>query len=540
MFQALSNLKSFVSATVNTLFGLAPESKPVSAAKPANGNGNHMVAKPVVEAPKAETMPPAPVDNDEDDGEGLVNASPIEGLAAVIAQATAMQASAAPATVEVAPVAAEAPKAEAVVVAKPVSKPPQKAVDTRPRCKLVVCDEPFTPPPGYTEGYCAKCDPEGHAFAKGHAASRRFNVCIEADCHRPDKKFEPPAQFPGAVRCPECHQEMVARRKANTAAMIADRMSEARQASQARSSSMQQSLSKKQADEAKLREERRKAQREAAFAAEQLRLKLEGRPTCKEASCQKYYVPFYEGAEYCRDCARAYKARQEQQQAAQRAKAQAEATEHAKAVAELAARGVITDAVRKQLFDERVKLFVAGKEMPEGTTFTRSGTQITFVVMLACEKKVSITGHCDLTKSELADAEARKAELEAAKRKADAERAEKERKAKADAAQRKELATQYLAGTLPEGVTAEQTMEAGSGKKAEAKPKIKFIFSDGSEPIIMDPPTKEDPKKKGKDADKKGGKNKGKKLGSPPNTALARSLTTADTPARVSQGIITR
>lgn len=547
MFNALSAIKSAAANVAARLFDLKVEKAPAPAPKPANGNGHHVVAviKPVValvvEAPKAE-----PEDDEDEFEQGQC---PALGLEQVVAQAAAQAQLPAATVVEEAlkaeavndvgdplvvsrnadldilaaamadsgferpapasavvvleepPPPAETPKVE-VEEAKPVvvAKKPALPVDARPECKLVTCGEKFSPPNGYTRGYCRACDPDGWAFQESRKAStptvtKTTRVCGKVDCQR---DFVPPAQYPFARHCPSCHAKDVAERKALSAKrQEADRLAE-------------EARRVNGVTEAQNKEQSKEQGRTKAEEAKQLRLQAQGCPNCP--TCKKYFEPLYVGARYCQPCANEYKRSQET------AMAKAEADRKAKIAADkaLAEQGFLTEAERARRFEALKSLFVAGKEMPEGVTLVRSGTQIVFTQDTkvlkddGTPKKLSFNGHCPLTARELADAEARKAEAEATKRAEEAKRAEAERIKKALEAKKKDLAERYLSGTLPEGTTAESIMEAGEGKKAEARPKVRFIFADGTAPLVIDPPVKETKKDKSKDDGSKG-KKKGKK-----------------------------
>ena len=529
MFQALSSSLKSAAALAARLFDLTVEKAPAQAPKP-NGNGHHAVAVKFV-----------PVKTDVDENEEFEQGQcPALGLDQVVAQAAAQgqlvetkadQAAVdllapvpgntdldvlvaamansgfeAPALVPTAPAveietsAAEAHKAEAEVVEAPAPKPveakpvvakkPAQPVDTRPTCKLQTCGERFTPPKGYTEGYCRKCHPDGWAFAEGRKAEAptpSIRVCSKADCL---KEFTPPARYPFAAHCPDCHAKDVAARKAL----------EAKRAEEDKKLAEQRRLHG--ATEAQNKEEARLK----AEAAKQARLQAEGCPSCK--TCHRFFEPVYAGAPYCQPCAREYKRKQDE------AYAKAQADHKAKLAADkaLAERGVLTESERARRFEELKTLFVAGKDMPEGTSYTRTGTQLVFVQETkekhpdGSPKKLSVSGHCPLTPCELADAEEARVKAEAAKRKLEAERAEAERTRKALEAKKKELGEKYLEGTLPEEVTALVVTEQ-TGKKGETKTLLRISFADGSPSIDMPVPVKETKDKSKKDVGKKGKKN---------------------------------
>ncbi|MCC7357271.1 hypothetical protein IT408_02075 [Candidatus Uhrbacteria bacterium] len=371
------------------------------------------------------------------------------------------------------------------------TKKPALPVDMRPECKLVTCGERFTPPEGYIDGYCRKCHPDGWAFAEDRKTKVQVpsvRICSRTDCL---KAFIPPKQYPFAANCPTCHAKDVAERKA----LWAKRTEEDRRLAEERRANGV--IKARDKEEARLKTE----------AAKQARLQAVGCPSCK--TCHRFFEPVYAGALYCQPCAREYKRKQVEDYA----KAQADQKARADADKALAERGILTQSERARRFEELKSLFVAGKDMPEGTTLTRNGTQLVFVQLTkdthpdGSPKKLSLSGHCSLTSTECAEAEALKAKAEVAKRKLETERAEAERARKVLEAKKKELGERYLEGTLPAEVTALVITEQ-TGKKGETKSLLRISFADGSPSIDMPVPVKETKKAKSKkDEGAKKGKN---------------------------------
>lgn len=537
MFQAFSQIKT----SVLGFFGLTATPK----VEKVNGNGHHVNGTKGHQAPVPVTSPVA----ESDDADFQVQ-SPALGLDAVVAQAAAAQpavdpaddamsvdplfvgghnealevlASAmassgfeAPAAATAAPTADIVPpevqqaadvlkeRVEGAIAQMQPTKPTPK-VDNRPRCKVLVCEEPFEAPLGYTGGCCKACDPDGwkavEARKANNAASpaaivvpaivpgmtktakkKAKQAAKEATAQAAALAALPKPALPARV-CTDCRNDFVPAEERFTTCpgCHQQRINRAKQRQQNISASISERLAASGKEAAEI-----KARLAAAHAAEQQRMEAEGFPQCK-GTCKEFFEPAYAGAEFCRKCWKQHLRMQDENKQA----AEAE----------------------KKRFTDLADLFRDGKDMPKGVTYTRSGTQLTFVIVTGNKSdgtpiKASINGHLELTPREVAEAEARKAEAEAAKRKADAERAEAERVAKALAEFKKKLGQQYLDGSLPEGVTAEIVTLPGEGKKAEAKTKVRFTFADGTKPLEIDPPTKEEPKKKGKGEDKKKGKKK--------------------------------
>jgi hypothetical protein len=162
--------------------------------------------------------------------------------------------------------------------------------------------------------YCLTCAP-----TKAPAMQQPSTKIEERVCKTCSTPFEPPAEFPRAANCPDCH-------------------------------------------------EAKKAARQPAAAGPL--------PRCNNEKCGKPFVPVFPGAKYCVECARAYKAKLE----ADKARRLKDPEWIKAAEARLDAERQATE--EKRFVSRIIHAFVENPEdLPEGVTLkSRSGTQTVFLL----------------------------------------------------------------------------------------------------------------------------------------------------------------